>query len=162
MTGVQTWLFRSTFTNTYSVVSTTASFPVKKVLSVPTGMTGPETWSYTINVEAQGGAPEAAAMSGSVDQDNTTATFGPFTYTAPGTYTYKVTESGSVAGVTNDAAAESGKTVTVTVVDNKDGTLTATADSTADSPLTFTNTYSAAPVSVDPPVQKVIEGTDEL
>ncbi|MBR3858573.1 MAG: hypothetical protein IKJ18_00945 [Bacteroidaceae bacterium] len=35
-----------------------------------------------------------------------------------------------MAGVTNDAAATTGKTVTVTVVDNGNGTLTATADST--------------------------------
>ncbi|MBQ4380712.1 MAG: VWA domain-containing protein, partial [Bacteroidaceae bacterium] len=54
------------FTNTYSLKPTTVSFPVKKVLSVPEDLEGPATWSYTINVEAQNGAPEAATMSGTV------------------------------------------------------------------------------------------------
>ncbi|MBO5516541.1 MAG: VWA domain-containing protein, partial [Firmicutes bacterium] len=121
------------FTNTYSVGSVEASFPVKKVLSVPDGMTGPESWEYTISVAAQNGAPAATTMSGKVNQDTDTVTFGPFTYTAPGTYTYTVSETGEIDGVANDENA-AGKTVTVTVTDNKDGTLTATADSTANSP----------------------------
>ena len=134
---------------------------MKKVLSVPTGLTGPESWEYTISVAAQNGAPAATTMSGKVDQDTDTVTFGPFTYTAPGTYTYTVSETGEIDGVANDENA-AGKTVTVTVTDNKDGTLTATADSTANSPLTFTNTYKVSSVIVDPPVKKVIEGTEEL
>ena len=40
-------------------------------------------------------------------------------------YTYRVTESGSMAGVTNDLAAAEGKTFTVTVTDNGDGTISA-------------------------------------
>ncbi|MBR3000783.1 MAG: VWA domain-containing protein, partial [Oscillospiraceae bacterium] len=152
-----------TFTNTYDVEPTTASFPVEKILSVPQGMTGPAKWSYTIDVAAQGTAPAAETMSGTVDQDNTTATFGPFTYNKAGTYTYKVTETGTVAGVTNDAAATTGKTVTVTVVDNGNGTLTATADSTTDAPLKFTNTYDVGPTTVSFPVEKILsvpEGLD--
>ena len=73
-----------------------------------------------------------------------------------------MTESGTVAGVTNDAAATTGKTVTVTVEDNGNGTLTATPSVTENSPLKFTNTYSASSVIVDPPVEKVIRGTEEL
>ena len=145
-----------TFTNTYGVESVEASFPVKKVLTIPEGLTGPEEWSYTINVEAKDGAPEAETMTGTVNQDNDTVTFGPFEYDVPGTYTYTVTETGTVAGVTNDTAAS--KTVKVTVVDNKDGTLTATASSTADKPLTFTNTYNAKPVELALQVEKRIIG----
>ena len=151
-----------TFTNIYKVRSATVDFPVKKELAVPAGLKGPAEWSYTINVAAQDGAPEAKVMSGTVTNENTAVTFGSFEYTAPGTYIYTITESGTVAGVTNDEAAAAGKTVTVTVVDNGEGTLTASADSTTDKPLTFTNKYSAGPVIVDPPVKKVIEGTDEL
>ena len=152
-----------TFTNTYTVEPTTAEFPVEKILSVPQGMTGPAKWSYTIDVAAQGSAPAAETMSGTVDQDNTTATFGPFTYNKAGTYTYKVTETGTVAGVTNDAAATTGKTVTVTVVDNGNGTLTATASSTTASPLQFTNTYNVEPTTASFPVEKILsvpEGLD--
>jgi pilin isopeptide linkage protein/uncharacterized repeat protein (TIGR01451 family) len=136
--------------NTYDVKSTTASFPVKKVLSVPEGLKGPASWSYAIDVEAQGDAPEAETMAGTVTNESDTATFGPITYAAPGTYTYKVTETGDIKGVKNDDAASKGKTVTVTVVDNGDGSLTATADSTADEPLTFTNTYGASDATTAP------------
>ena len=145
------------FTNTYKVEPTTASFPVKKVLSVPEGMAGPKTWSYTINVKANNGAPEAKTMIGTVSNTNDTVTFGDFTYTVPGTYTYTVTETGTVAGVTNDATAS--KTVTVTVVE-KNGVLTATADSTANKPLSFTNTYQAEPVELALQVEKKITGRD--
>lgn len=58
-------------------------------------------------------------------------------------FTYTVTESGSVAGVANDATA---KTITVTVTDNGDGTLSvskSTAAATTD--FTFVNTYSVTP-----------------
>lgn len=60
------------------------------------------------------------------------------------TFTYKVKETGSVAGVTNDPVAT--KTITVTVTDNGDGTLT--VDKQAESnktDFTFTNTYSVKP-----------------
>ncbi len=135
------------FTNKYSVEPTTAEFPVKKIMEVPEELDGPETWTYEITVEAQKGAPEAETMTGEVTEKADTATFGDFTYTKPGTYEYKVTETGDIKGVTNDKEAT--KTVTVTVVDNGDGTLTATADSTTDKPLTFTNKYSADPVEVE-------------
>jgi len=144
-----------TFTNTYSVKPTTASFPVEKILEVPEGLKGPEKWSYTINVEAEDDAPEAETMTGTVDQDTTTVTFGDFTFTEPGTYTYTVSETGEIKGVANDAEA-AGKTVTIEVVDNGDGTLTATASSTEDEPLTFTNTYSVKPTTAKFPVEKIL------
>ena len=150
------------FTNTYGVQPTTASFPVEKELVVPADLEGPAEWSYTINVAANDGAPAAETMSGTVNQDTTSITFGDFTYTKPGTYTYTVSETGTVAGVTNDAEA-AGKTVTVTVVDNGDGTLTATADSTENAPLKFTNTYDAVPAEISFPVEKILsvpEGVD--
>ncbi|MCR4710367.1 MAG: Cna B-type domain-containing protein, partial [Clostridiales bacterium] len=137
-----------TFTNKYSVEPTTAKFPVQKIMEVPEYLDGPESWSYTINVEAQKGAPAADTMTGTVTDKADTVTFGDFTYKEPGTYTYVVTENGTYKGVTNDEAAASGKTVTVTVVDNGDGTLTATPDYTTDKPLQFTNKYDAPPVEV--------------
>ena len=135
-----------TFTNTYNVGETTAEFPAKKVMKVPTKLKGPKEWSYTFTVAAEGDAPTADTMSGTVTQDNDTVTFGTFTYTTPGTYTYTVSESGTVPGVTNDPEA-SGKTVTVTVVDNGNGTMTATPTSTADNPLEFVNEYNVEPTT---------------
>ena len=62
------------------------------------------------------------------------------------TFEYKVTETGSAAGVTNDPGAVTGKTFTITLTDDGKGHLSATKDSTQDSAqetaFTFTNTYS--------------------
>lgn len=60
------------------------------------------------------------------------------------TFTYKVKETGSVAGVTNDPVAT--KTITVTVTDNGDGTLSVDKQAeSAATDFTFTNTYSVKP-----------------
>ncbi|MBR1758230.1 MAG: Cna B-type domain-containing protein [Lachnospiraceae bacterium] len=147
-----------TFTNTYAVEPATASFPVKKVLEVPEDLEGPAEWSYTIDVEAKDGAPEAETMTGTVDQDNLVITFGDFEFTAPGTYTYTVTETGEIAGVTNDAAAATGKTVTVEVGDDGTGKLVIkSVSSTTENPLTFTNTYSAEPTTLQLGASKTLE-----
>lgn len=74
------------------------------------------------------------------------------------TFTYKVSESGSKAGVTNDTENE--KTFTVTVTDNADGTMTAEM-----SPIDkFENTYAAKSanysVSNDVTVSKQLDGRD--
>ncbi|MDO4193893.1 MAG: FctA domain-containing protein, partial [Erysipelotrichaceae bacterium] len=142
------------FTNTYNVKPTEAEFPVEKDLIVPPGMEGPAEWSYKIDVTAKDGAPEAASMSGTVNQSTTSVTFGKFKYEKPGTYTYEVTETGTVDGVTNDPVTT--RTVTVEVVDNGDGTLTATP-STDKTPAKFENTYGAEPTTVSFPVKKELE-----
>ena len=151
-----------TFTNTYDVDPTTVSFPVTKDMVVPEGLEGPKEWKYTINVAAEDGAPAAKTMSGEVNQNTLTITFGPFEFDHPDTYTYTVTETGTVAGVTNDEQASTGKTVTVTVVDNQDGTLTATADSTDEEPLTFTNTYNVGETTATFPVKKFMKVPSNL
>lgn len=61
-------------------------------------------------------------------------------------FTYKVTESGSAAGVTNDANAT--KTVSFKVTDDGNGKLTVERQGSASDPafaFTFTNTYSVQP-----------------
>lgn len=81
------------------------------------------------------------------------------------TFTYTVTESGSVAGVSNDPVAT--KTIKVKVTDNGDGTLT--VDKQAESnktDFTFTNTYSVKPVDSTPTgkggfaITKTLDGRD--
>ena len=59
------------------------------------------------------------------------------------TFTYTVTESGQVAGVTNDAQAS--RTFTVTVTDNGDGTLSVATDPASGAKFSFTNTYRVQP-----------------
>lgn len=64
------------------------------------------------------------------------------------TFTYKVTESGSAAGISNDPTAT--KEFSLTVHDDGHGALTVTSDP-ANAPLfTFTNTYSVEPVESSP------------
>ena len=146
--------------NNYAAAAVKASFPVAKDLVVPADVTGPAEWSYTINVAANDGAPEADTMTGTVSNTAKTVTFGDFTYTKAGTYTYTVTETGTVAGVTNDRAATTGKTVTVTVTDNGEGALVASVDSTTDKPLTFTNTYATEPAKLALGASKTLEVKD--
>ncbi len=148
------------FVNTYDVKPVSISFPVKKVISKPDDAIGPEdiTEKYTFTLEAIDDAPMPEADGESVknpDKDGGVASFGTITYTAPGTYTYTVTESGKVDGVTNQDPASG--TVTVTVTDNSDGTMTAVASSTTEKPLTFTNSYNYSEISVVLQVNKTID-----
>lgn len=154
-------------TNTYATTATTATIAVAKNLAVPAGLDGPAAdtvkGAFTFTLAAKDGAPMPAAGGEKVtnpDGTGTAATFGAIEFIAPGTYTYTVTESGSLAGVTNDAAAE--KTVTVAVTDNGAGGLVAESSATADKPVVFTNTYDAAPVETTGliKVQKQLTGRD--
>ncbi|MDD6694124.1 MAG: FctA domain-containing protein [Olsenella sp.] len=152
-----------TFTNAYDIKDdgkAQVSIPVKKVVQATGGSTVP-AWSYTFELlDAEG--KELSSKTVSSDANDATAaqsaTFDTITYDKPGTYTYTVTESGTVDGIINDAEATSGKTVTVVVRDEGDGTLSASSTSTTDAPLTFTNTYEATSHGV----AKVWSGDDEL
>lgn len=75
-------------------------------------------------------------------------------------FTYTVKESGGVDGVTNDEAASTGKTFTVTLKDNGDGTISVDADAqqAAGSQFSFTNEYSVDPTD---PTDPTDPGTDD-
>ena len=60
------------------------------------------------------------------------------------TFTYTVTESGEVDGVTNDA--EPSRTVSFTVTDDGKGNLSVSPNPDGDAAFTFTNAYSVKPV----------------
>ncbi len=68
--------------------------------------------------------------------------FGEIEFTKPGTYTYNVTESGSVKNVTNDPEASSGKSVTFTVTEDDEGNLSV-SPTTDEVEISFTNTVKA-------------------
>ncbi|MBW3092141.1 hypothetical protein KIH79_04065 [Bifidobacterium sp. 82T10] len=124
---------------------------------------------FTFTLTGEQGAPmPVKAKDGrlSVTNDKTgNVDFGTVTFTkadlageAEKTFTYTVTESGSAPGVTNDATAT--RTFTVTLRDNGDGTLSATA-SPAEGPLfTFTNTYSAKSTTDSFSFTKTLNGRD--
>ena len=148
----------------------------QKVLNVESGNNAPDiTGKYTFTLSGSDGAPmpeKATAnndAAGNVDFGKITYTmqnvFGdtgvtaeaegteealtevmPVSDTRTKTFTYTVTESGTVEGVTNDA--ESVKTFNVTVTDNGDGTIKVDKDYTGFE-FGFTNTYHVEPVDFD-------------
>ena len=78
------------------------------------------------------------------------------------TFEYKVTETGSAAGVTNDT--DKTKTFKITLKDDGNGQLTATCDPKEDPKFTFTNTYSVGelPSSISDQIEidKKLTGRD--
>lgn len=78
------------------------------------------------------------------------------------TFTYTVTESGEVAGVTNDAKPS--RTVSFTVTDDGKGNLKVSRKPDGNAAFTFTNTYSVTPVDSSVTYQitakKVLTGRD--
>lgn len=88
--------------------------------------------------EAKPAEDESAAKADAADE--------PMVASAPRskTFTYTVTETGSVAGVSNDPVAT--KTIKVKVTDNGDGTLDVDKQvESTETDFTFTNTYSVKP-----------------
>ena len=142
------------FQNTYDTHSVGVEFRGAKWLSLEDEALGltiadiADKYEFKIEAVTPGAPMPTARVAKNGPAGN--VTFGNATYTladAGKTFTYKVTETGSVAGVANDAAAQSGKTFTVTIADNGDGTLKATTNP-ADGPMfSFTNTYGTTPAS---------------
>lgn len=108
----------------------------------------------------EAGADGAASVTGSDTEDALQAASSVRTKT----FTYTVSESGSVPGVTNDAEV---KAIEVTVTDNGDGTLSV-SKSTAGAPadFTFTNVYRTDAESSSPTgegalkIKKTLTGRD--
>ena len=142
------------FQNTYDTDSVGVEFRGAKWLSLEDEALGltiadiADKYEFKIEAVTPGAPMPDARVAKNGPAGN--VTFGNATYTladAGKTFAYKVTETGSVAGVANDAAAQSGKTFTVTIADNGDGTLKATTNP-ADGPMfSFNNTYGTTPAS---------------
>lgn len=151
------------FTNSYSAKAATISIPVKKSLTGTGANTFDISNAFTFTLTGEDDdtpMPETTTIT-NPDSNGGTASFGDITYTEAGTYEYKVTESGSVDGIVNDANSE--KTVTVTVVDNGSGQLVASIapgnDITEDGALKFTNKV-IEPKDVQLQVTKKVKGKD--
>lgn len=146
------------FVNTYTAAPAEASLVGKKNLQVPKGLTPADiAGKFTFTVTGEEGAPMPANASVTNDAKGK-VDFGKITFTLDDinkalgekpekrehTFTYTVTESGEVAGVTNDAKLS--REVSFTVTDDGKGNLSVSHKPDGDVAFTFTNTYSATPV----------------
>ena len=164
------------FVNSYTAASVEASLVGKKNLQVPGGLTPADiTGKFTFTVTGEEGAPMPANASVTNDAKGK-VDFGKITFTLDDlnkalgkkpekrehTFTYTVTESGEVAGVTNDV--EPSRTVSFTVTDDGEGNLRVSRKSDGDVAFTFTNTYNVTPVEMRVTDQitatKVLTGRD--
>lgn len=146
------------FVNAYTAAPAEASLVGKKNLQVPDGLTPADiTGKFTFTVTGEEGAPMPANASVTNDARGK-VDFGKITFTLDDlnkalgekpekrehTFTYTVTESGEVAGVTNDAKLS--REVSFTVTDDSKGKLSVSRNPDGNAAFTFTNTYSVAPV----------------
>ena len=146
------------FKNAYTTNATEASLAGIKNLQVDDALTPADiTGKFTFTVTGEEGAPMPASTSVHNDVDGK-VDFGKITFTlddlnkAVGekpekrehTFTYTVTESGEVAGVTNDAKPS--REVSFTVTDDGKGNLRVSRKPDGDASFTFTNTYNVTPV----------------
>ncbi len=146
------------FVNAYTAAPVEASLVGKKNLQVPDGLTPADiAGKFTFTVTGEEGAPMPANASVTNDAEGK-VDFGKITFTldelnkALGekpekrehTFTYTVTESGEVAGVTNDAKLS--REVSFTVTDDGKGNLSVSCKPDGDVAFTFTNTYNVTPV----------------
>lgn len=145
------------FKNAYKPADTTIEKLVttKVVKASQDGVTAPQLkggdFRFTIK-STDGPLPEQTTVTNDAAGN---IAFGAIKFTKPGEYHYTITESGLMAGVTNDSEP---KTFTVTVKDNGDGTMTAAA-SKIDG---FVNKYAVQPtdysVTTDVSIAKKLEG----
>ena len=167
------------FVNAYTATPAEASLVGKKNLQVPDGLTPADiTGKFTFTVTGEEGAPMPANASVANDAKGK-VDFGKITFTLddlnkalgkkPGkpekrehTFTYTVTESGEVAGVTNDAKLSC--EVSFTVTDDGEGNLRVSRKPDGNAAFTFTNTYNVTPVETRVTDQitatKVLTGRD--
>lgn len=147
------------FKNAYKPADTTIEklMTTKVVKASQNGVIAPQLkggdFRFTISSMNNGPLPEQTTVTNDAAGN---IAFGAIKFTKPGEYHYTIAESGSMAGVTNDS--EPKKSFTVTVKDNDDGTMTATA-SKIDG---FVNTYAVQPtdysVTPDVSIAKKLEG----
>lgn len=164
------------FKNAYTTNATEASLAGIKNLQVDDALTPADiTGKFTFTVTGEEGAPMPASTSVHNDVDGK-VDFGKIAFTLDDlnkalgekpekrehTFTYTVTESGEVAGVTNDAKLS--RKVSFTVTDDGKGNLSVSRKPDGDVAFTFTNTYNVTPVETSVTDQitanKVLIGRD--
>lgn len=146
------------FKNAYTTNAAEASLAGIKNLQVADGLTPADiAGKFTFTVTGEEGAPMPANASvtndakGKVDfgkiaftLDDLNKALGEKPEKREHTFTYTVTESGEVAGVTNDAKLS--REVSFTVTDDGKGNLSVSCKPDGDVAFTLTNTYNVTPV----------------
>ena len=144
------------FENAYTAAPVEASLVGKKNLQVPDGLSPADiAGKFTFTVTGEDGAPMPTNTSvtndakGKVDfgkiaftLDDLNKALGEKPEKREHTFTYTVTESGRVDGVTNDANLS--REVSFTVADDGKGKLSVSRKPSGDVAFTFTNTYSVS------------------
>lgn len=145
------------FKNAYTTNATEASLVGIKNLQVADGLMPVDiNGKFTFTVTGEEGAPMPANASVTNDAKGK-VDFGKITFTLDDlnkalgekpekrehTFTYTVTESGEVAGVTNDAKLS--REVSFTVTDDSKGKLSVSRNPDGNAAFTFTNTYNVTP-----------------
>ena len=146
------------FKNAYNTNAAEAPLAGIKNLKAADGLTPADiAGKFTFTVTGEEGAPMPTSRSVTNGADGK-VDFGKITFTLDDlnkalgdkpekrehTFTYTVTESGEVAGVTNDAKPS--RTISFTVTDDGKGKLSVSHKPDGDVAFTFTNTYSVTPV----------------
>ena len=144
-----------TFTNSYSVKSSTSS--VTDQIKVHKTLTGRTLDANEFTFELLEG--DAIVATGTNDASGNVA-LSPIEYTAPGVHNYMIREHDH--GTTANGVTYSDATyrVTTTVVDNGDGTLRVTHELADASEAEFENVYTAKPTKLTLTAAKVLEGAD--
>lgn len=160
------------FKNAYTANAAEASLAGIKNLQFADGLTPADiNGKFTFTVTGEEGAPMPANTSvtndanGKVDFDKITFTLddlnkalGEKPEKREHTFTYTVTESGEVAGVTNDTKPS--RAVSFTVTDDGEGNLSVSHKPDGDVAFAFTNTYNVKPVTDQITATKVLTGRD--
>ena len=146
------------FRNAYKPADTTIEklMTTKVVKASQNGVIAPQLkggdFRFTISSTNNGPLPEQTTVTNDAAGN---IAFGAIKFTEPGEYCYTITESGSMAGVTNDSEP---KNFTVTVKDNDDGTMTATASKIDGFVNTYTVQSTDYSVTTDVSIAKKLEG----
>lgn len=160
------------FKNAYTANAAEALLAGIKNLQFADGLTPADiNGKFTFTVTGEEGAPMPANTSVTNDA-NGKVDFGKITFTLDDLnkalgekpekrehiFTYTVTESGEVAGVTNDAKPS--RAVSFTVTDDGEGNLSVSHKPDGDVAFAFTNTYNVKPVTDQITAKKVLTGRD--
>lgn len=164
-----------TFTNKYDTEDVALSgetvLGVSKEISGRDWMSG-DVFTFTLTAASDvtkaaiesdkvilGGDDTLTSLECSIDAEGEKAVFAPITFTEPGSYIFYVREAaGSIEGITYDQHVA---TIDVKVIDNNKGALEISLAENSGN-MTWTNTYTPAPITESLEGVKVLEGRELL
>jgi len=142
------------------------SLPVKKVLDVPAGLNAPSIQGkFTFTLSGVDGAPLLDEEGNAIDTvkrnpdaDGGMVNFGNIRLLKPGTYKYKIHESGQhLDGVQSEDMGD--KFITITVTDPNHVKMESDLQLSETNPMTFTNVYGVQAIDPEIKVEKFLSAT---